>query len=149
MMKQRNERGIGFIEVLVALVILGIIAVGLLTGLAMSSRATLIADIRTNAECLASTQMESVKGQPYHPADGGVGAYQKIEDIPEGFAIYSLGRDGVQEEIVGVPWFFPLDDPEHPEGFPVEDDDDLQMIRLIIKFQDREIMQMAGVKVNR
>ena len=61
----KNERGIGLIEVLVALAILGIVAAAFLSGLATASKAVLIADVRTNAESLARSQMEHIKNQIY------------------------------------------------------------------------------------
>ena len=152
MTKLFNERGVGLIEVLVALAILGVIAVAFLIGLATTAKAVLIADIRTTAESLARTQMESIKAQEYHSAeDNDVAIYDKIQGIPQGFTIYSLDRDGVVGEVVGVPWFFPLqEDPEPPNpGSAVDEDADCQMIRLIIKHGDKEIIQLDGIKVNR
>ncbi len=61
----KNERGIGLIEVLVALAILGVVAVAFLGGLATASKAVYIADVRTNAESLARSQMEHIKNQDY------------------------------------------------------------------------------------
>ena len=67
----KNERGFSIIEVLVALALLGIIAVAFLGGLATASKAMIIADERATTESLARSQMEYVKSQdykPYHPA---------------------------------------------------------------------------------
>jgi len=139
----KNEKGISLIEVLIALAIMALVAVAFLSGLTTASKALIIADERTTAESLARTQMEAVKAQPYQPApDGGVGVYDKIEDIPDGFAIYSLGRGGsVEEDIVGVPWFFPLQqDPEPPNpGYAIDEDADCQKIRLVVKHGAKEI----------
>ena len=64
----KNEKGFTLIEVLVALGLLGIIAVAFLTGIATSSKAILIANERTIAESLARSQMEYVKELDYNGA---------------------------------------------------------------------------------
>ncbi len=60
-----NEAGIGIIETLIALALLGIIAVGFLSGLGTASKAIIIADERTTAESLARSQMEYAKNLTY------------------------------------------------------------------------------------
>ena len=62
---KKNERGFSLIEVLVALAILGLVAVAFLGGLATANKAMFIADKRTTAESLARTEMEYIKNQPY------------------------------------------------------------------------------------
>jgi len=57
----KNERGFTFVEVVIALAILGVIAAGFLMALATASKAIIIADERTTAESLARSQMEYVK----------------------------------------------------------------------------------------
>ena len=61
----KNERGFSLIEVLVALALLGIIAVAFLGGLATASKAIFIADERATSESLARSQMEYVKNLTY------------------------------------------------------------------------------------
>jgi prepilin-type N-terminal cleavage/methylation domain-containing protein len=63
-----SSRGVTLIEALVAMAIVGIIAVAFLGGLATASRSAALADIRTNAESLARTHLEYAKSQPYSPA---------------------------------------------------------------------------------
>ena len=60
-----NETGVSLIETLVALAVLGLIAVAFLGGLATFARATLIADEQATAESLARTEMEHIKSQEY------------------------------------------------------------------------------------
>jgi len=87
--------GFTLIEVLIALALFTIIAIVFAGGLATASRAVLIADVRTRAESLARTQMESVKEERYEDApDGGVHNYTKIAGIPPGYEICSLNRAG-------------------------------------------------------
>ena len=71
-----SSRGVTLIEVLIAMALVGIIAAAFLGGLSTASRAVLTGDIRTMAESLASTQMESVKSQPY--IECGAGQYSIV-----------------------------------------------------------------------
>ncbi len=64
-----SSRGVTLIEALIAMALVGIIAAAFLGGLATASRSAALADIRTNAESLASTQMEYVKSQTYSEPD--------------------------------------------------------------------------------
>lgn len=156
----KNERGMTLIEVLIALAILGLVAVAFLSGLTTASRALLIADERTTAESLARSQMEYVKSQGYQEAEFGQEAiYLTVTDLPEyehyileGYTVNSLNRnDAIVEEIVGVPWFFPIQiGPGVPNpGYAVDEDAGLQLIRLVIKHGDKEVMTLEGAKVNR
>jgi len=62
----RNQKGLTLIEVLIAIAILGMIAVPFLTALSTSSRGIIIADERTTAESLVRSEMEYVKSSPYN-----------------------------------------------------------------------------------
>ncbi len=62
---QGSSRGFTLIEVLVALALVGIIAIAFLGGLSTASRAVLTADVRTTAESLARTHIEDAKNQEY------------------------------------------------------------------------------------
>ena len=79
----KSEKGFTLIEVLVALGLLGIIAVVFLTGISISSKAVLIANERTMAESLARSQMEYVKEQPYDAVD----PYLILSDVPAGYSV--------------------------------------------------------------
>ena len=149
----KNERGVGLIEVLVALAILGIIAVAFLTGLATTAKAVVIADVRTTAESLARTQMEDIKDQDYDTApDNSVAYYDKIDaaDIPDGFSIWSVNRNGNtvnggnDDDIIAVPW-----DSDPLVDQPVPTDVGLQRIKLVIKFNGEVKITLEGYKVNR
>ena len=54
------------VEVLIALLLLGILGAGFLTVLANSSTHTLNANTRATAESIARTQMEYIKSVPYN-----------------------------------------------------------------------------------
>ena len=84
-----NETGVTLIETLVALAILGLIAVAFLSGLTTAAQATFIADQRATAESLARSQMEYVKNLPYdisYPDPGEYDGYSAtigVESLPD------------------------------------------------------------------
>ena len=61
-----GQKGLTLIEVLIAIAILGMIAVPFLTALSTSSRGLIIADERTTAESIVRTEMEYVKNCAYN-----------------------------------------------------------------------------------
>ncbi|MGA2669885.1 MAG: prepilin-type N-terminal cleavage/methylation domain-containing protein [Dehalococcoidia bacterium] len=130
---QGSSRGLTMIEVLIAIAILGIISITFLSVLSTASLSVGLADERTVAESLARRQIEDVKNQIYSSAPaGGVATYSKISNIPAGYSIWSVNRNGtVVADIVGIPW-----DSESNE--PVSKDVGLQKIALVIKDKDKE-----------
>jgi prepilin-type N-terminal cleavage/methylation domain-containing protein len=140
--------GFTLIEVLIALALFAIIGIVFAGGLTTASKAVLVADVRTRAESLARTQMESIKNDEYSPAPtGGVGNYTKI-DVPAGYAICSLDRDsepvndGSSDPVIGIPW--------DSEGNAAADEDTgLQKITLVIKHDDKEVTRLEGYRVDR
>jgi len=66
-------------EVIIAIALLGIVAVGILSGLSTGSRAIFVADKRATAESLARTEMEYVRNQVYSVAPW---AYQLPSQTP-------------------------------------------------------------------
>jgi len=64
-----GSRGVTLIEALVAMTLVAIIAVAFLGALSVAARSAAIADIRTNAESLARSQLEYVKSQSYSDPD--------------------------------------------------------------------------------
>ncbi len=61
----RKEDGLSLLEALVAVALLGIIAVAFLNGLFVSSRSVQLGDNLATAESLARTMMEQVKNGPF------------------------------------------------------------------------------------
>lgn len=119
-----SSGGFTLIEVLVALVLFAIIGITFAGGLATSSRAVLTADVRTNAESLARTQMEYVKSQGYidYPESGD--KYLLIE-CPEG--------EGYEIAPVGV----------------AELADGLQKITVTVSHDDQVVITLVGYKLSR
>ena len=149
-----SSGGFTLIEVLVALALFGIIAITFLGGLTTASRAVLTGDVRTTAESLARTQMESIKNQEYIPADAydpeesgsGEVVYGEIDINPDefpGYTIWSANRDDeIVEDVLGIPW-------DSEGNQPVDEDNELQRIKLVIKHEDRYIFSLEGYKVDR
>ena len=132
---QGSSRGFTLIEVLVAIALIGIVAVGILSALSTISTTLVVADERTTAESLARRQMEYVKSQGYNPAsvlNDYNPTYQKISGIPEGYSLYSVNRDGVRVvDIVGIPW-------DSEINRPVDTDNGLQKVSLVIIHKDKQ-----------
>lgn len=62
---QGGSRGFSMIEIVIAIALIGVIAVAVLSALSTASMALIIADKRATAESLARSQMEYVKNSPY------------------------------------------------------------------------------------
>ena len=65
---QGSSRGFTLLEVLIAIALIGIVAVAILGALSTSSKVLSIADERTTAESLARRQIEYIKSQGYNAA---------------------------------------------------------------------------------
>ncbi len=147
----KNEKGFTLIEVVIALLLLGIIASGFLMALSGATKAIIVADKRTTAESLARSQMEYVKDQGYitapdynpGPPSGGEVIYLKITEI-SGYTIWSEDRGGATvSDIIGVPW-------DSQTNQPVDIIDvGLQRIKLVIKYYGNEVLTLEGYKVDR
>ena len=62
---QGSSRGFSMIEIVIAIALIGVIAVAVLSALATASMALIIADARATAKSLARSQMEYVKSFNY------------------------------------------------------------------------------------
>jgi prepilin-type N-terminal cleavage/methylation domain-containing protein len=75
MAKIKGEKGFSFIEVVISLAILGIIAVGFLSGLATSARGLLTTDEQETAKNIAEAHIEYVRNHSWSTS------YLKSTDI--------------------------------------------------------------------
>lgn len=141
----KGEKGFTLIGVLVAIAILGLVAVIFAGGISTAAKAVFVSDERATAESLAKSQMEYVKNQPYLFAPGGgESTYEKISSIPSGYAIRSVKRDGSKvSDIIGVPW-----DTQNDQANAT--DEGIQKIELIIDHLDKDaVITLEGYKVHR
>jgi prepilin-type N-terminal cleavage/methylation domain-containing protein len=138
-----SSGGFTLIEVLVALVLFAIIGITFAGGLATSSRAVLTADVRTNAESLARTQMEYVKSQDYSAA-------------PWGYVVTHLGSTCTSGDC--PPWWnsaYHLSDQYARYTVDVEadalDDPDngIQEITVTVSHEGKVVITLVGYKVDR
>ena len=140
----KNKKGMNLIEVLVALALLGIIAVGFLSAISTAAKASFLSERQAIAENLARSQLENAKEQPYQAAetpDSEV-EYGAITEDYSNFSIWSVNRaGGVVEQIIGVPW-------DTAANTASTDDNDIQKIKIVIKHQDEEIYSLEGYKID-
>ena len=121
-----RESGVTFIETVVALAILGVIAVAFLNGLTTTSKSVFIADEHTTAESLAQSQMEWVKNASY---SYNATTYSSAP-IPSGKDYLNYSTLITAE---------PLRNP----------DDGIQKIIVTIKRSDKGVTKLEGYKVDR
>jgi len=134
----KSEKGFALIETLVALALMGITAVGLLSGLATTFRAGMISQERVIAESLAKSQWECIRAQDYiltadyNPEDPEK-RYEKIV-IP-----YELDVKGYAIEI-GTPQAIIS---------PADNEFDLQSITIVINCDSKQLLTMSDYRVGR
>jgi len=122
------------IEILVALAILGIIAMTVPSGLMTTSRAVKITDDRTTVETLAISQMEYTKKSPYIDySEVGHGEYELISTT-EGYSV----------EVVAVPIYS-----DNCTPLPSGQDLGLQMITVTASHIDGASLAFETYKVAR
>ena len=122
----RRERGTTLIETVVALAVLGAIAVTFLSGLATTTKAVGLTDEQTTAESLAQSQMEWVKNASY--------SYNATGYSP---ASIPGGKDYINYSAIIAAES--LHDP----------DDGIQKITVTVKRSDKEVIKLEGYKVDR
>ena len=121
-----RESGMTLIETLLALTILGAVAVTFLSGLATGSKAAFINDERATTESLARSQMEWVKNADY--------VYSTTEYSP---APIPNSRDYINYSALITTE--PLHNP----------DEGIQKITVTIKHSDKEVIKLEGYKADR
>ena len=121
-----HESGVSLIETLVALAIVGTIAVTFLGGVSTSSKAAFTVDERSTGESLARSQMEWVKKVDYVY---GTTEYPPAQ-MPSG-GYYSKYSAIITAASIRVP------------------DDGIQKITVTIKHSDKRVIKLEGYKVDR
>jgi prepilin-type N-terminal cleavage/methylation domain-containing protein len=81
-----SSRGFTLIEVVIAMLLLGIIGVAILSSLSYASTVLISVDRRATAESLAKSQMEYVKNQPYDDINNPP-QYIPLPEIPDDYDI--------------------------------------------------------------
>ncbi len=133
-----NSKGVGALEVIIALAILGVTASAFLSGLFTAFRADIIADERSVAQSLAASEMEYVESQDY---SGGNWSY----------TVASSGSTSPNEPS----WFNPSRAlPSNCDGYSAdvaatELDTGLQEISAVIYHNANEVLTLKDYKVDR
>lgn len=138
----RNEKGYTLIEVMIALALLGVIAVAFLGALATASNTLIVTDKHSTAESLARTEMEYVKKQVYETCIAPW-SYELPSAPPSWDETHTLplGYDGYTVSVNAVP----LD----PEDDGYDSDDGLQKITITVKHLDNnEVIILEGYKTS-
>jgi len=130
----REQRGIGFIETLVALAILAAIGVAFLSGLFTTSKIVAISQESVAVESLARSQIEFIKSQAYvavadYNPDDPAYRYETI-DIPADL----VGKYDIEINL--------------PETIPVgEGPFELQSITVVIKRNGEKVFTISTYRV--
>jgi len=133
----KSEKGFALIEILVALALMGITAVGLLSGLATTFRAGTISQERVVAESLAKSQWEYIRAQDYIPTadydpDDPEKRYQLIA-IPDELVVKDYTVEiGTPVAIIG------------PGG-----EFELQSITILINCDSKQLLTISDYRVGR
>jgi type II secretory pathway pseudopilin PulG len=121
-----RESGITLVETVVALAILGIIAVTFINGVNNASQSAFITDEQSTAESLAQTQMEWAKNTSY--SYNATGYSPSPIPSSKDYINYSATIDAE-----------PLHNP----------DDGIQKITVIVRHSDKGIIKLEGYKADR
>jgi len=134
----KSEKGFALIEILVALALMGITAVGLLSGLATTFRAGTISQERVVAESLAKSQWEYIRAQDYIPT-----ADYDPDDPEKRYQLIAI-----PDELVVKDYDVEIDPPEAiigPDGGEFE----LQSITVVINCDSKQLLTISDYRVGR
>jgi len=114
-----SEKGISLIETVVALALLGVIAVAFLGGLGTASKTLMITDEQATAKTLAESLMEDVKSRDY-------ATVYDVTIIPTEYVGYTAEIDAQNLH-----------------------DTNIQRITVTVEHNSKEVLVLEGYKVNR
>jgi prepilin-type N-terminal cleavage/methylation domain-containing protein len=139
------QKGQTLLEVVIAIVILGMVAVPFLTALSVSSRSIMVADDKAAAESLARSELEYVKNSPYnftgfvYAIPGNPPPWDSSRTaLDDCYLSYSVNVNGT-----------PID----PEtGAPLsdrKDDKHIQNITVVVYHGNKSVLTMSTYKMDR
>ena len=139
-----GQRGQTLLEVLIAIVILGMIAVPFLTALSVSSRAIMVADDKTAAESLARSELEYVKNSDYN----WTGFHYELPGTPPPLTWPNHTLDacyvGYSVNVTGVPINSSTGDPLSPGK-----DLHIQKITVVVYHGNKAVLTMSTYRMDR
>jgi len=138
-----RSRGFSMLEVVIAIALLGIIAVSVLSSLQTAALALISADRRATSESIARSQMEYVKTSPY--IDYSKELSDREPDFYEQIIIQSGGGDYTLETKAE-----PIDPSSHQpydgEGGIFDNDDGIQLITVTVSHDGRVVVTLEDFK---
>jgi len=146
----RDQKGQSLPEVLIALAILGIVAVTFLTALSTASTSIIVADEHSTAESLSRSELEYIKNANYIPYSiSGHEEYGFITKCPAG--VCANGYGGYTIEVTTVPIDPQTHEPYayHSEGDYYAADMGLQEITVVIKHHGDLVLTTTNYKALR
>jgi len=148
----RKEKGFTLIEVIVSLAIISVIVIAFFTAIATSGKALLTLQEKTIADSIAQSVIETVKQMTYTSTDGthiyitGQDTASFILENPN-YSIWSVtdwsgSEKTLLEGVIAVNW-------DINNNSPVNIDNKLQRIEVIIKNGTKEVVTLESYKVDR
>jgi len=125
-----DEEGFSLIEVLLAMLLVGILGTAIPNALSGANRATITASEHTTAESLARSQMDYIQNQPYDSANI-TPFYATLPNLPSSYSIVT-----------------PVATRLDPRGDGTATDDGLQQITVTVKHGTKAIFTLVDFKVN-
>lgn len=143
-----GQRGQTLVEVLIAIVILGMVAVPFLTALSVSSRAIMVTDDKAAAESLVRHELEYVKESPYN----FTGFSYQIPATPDNPPPWDSSRIALDDcyagyavNVTGVPI-----NPDTGEALAdPKNDQHIQNITVRVYHGNRSVLNMSTYKMDR
>ena len=133
------------LEVVIAIALLGIIAVSVLSALQTAALALINADQRATSESIARSQMEYVKTSRYIDYSMALSDPERDPDFYDNIAIQSGGGDYTLETKAE-----PIDPSSHQpydgEGGVFDEDDGIQKITVTVSHNDRVVVTLEDFK---
>jgi len=134
----KRQKGFALIEILVALALMGITAVGLLSGLATTFRAGTISQERVVAESLAKSQWEYIRAQDYIPT-----ADYDPNDPEKRYQLIAI-----PDELVVKDYTVEIGTPATIIG-PDDGEFELQSITVVINCDSKQLLTISDYRVGR
>jgi type II secretory pathway pseudopilin PulG len=141
----KKENGFVLIEAIIALFLLGIVAIVFLLAIATANKAVIQSDIRTTAESLAYGQMEAIKDESYKIAantgsNGVVASYVFTQPKDINYVVCTLSNTQLQNiienEIYGIPWNINTNSASNT-------DTGVQQVTIIIQYNNETIFTLV------
>jgi prepilin-type N-terminal cleavage/methylation domain-containing protein len=124
-----GQKGFSFIEVLLALALVGILGVSIPGALSIANKTTIISNVHTMAESLARSQMDYVQSQTYDILNNPP-VYAVLSNLPAGYSITQTTAR------------------LNPKGDDAANDDGLQRITVTVTYGTNVSYTLVDFKVN-